>query len=217
MPTIKIQLRNQDATEIKADVVLFGNKNPLKGMFEKCQSKQFEKITYDLGLFENRQVTFEMLELENHNWQRAVAIHYKSRNSIYNKLILNVSDILTYNLHYYQPDSMMFLPFSWRYPENVAFCTLHALWSISYSFTFLKPPEILKEYFLIADISNSLIIIADLVSTDTYKEYFKNDCEKLWYFIDKQIDKEIKINPWLKDHWKKIKKNKSLVQFQVIE
>jgi hypothetical protein len=56
-----------------------------------------------------------------------------------------------------------------------------------------------------------------LVSTDTYKEYLKNDCKKLWDFIDKQIDKEIKRNPWLKDHWEKIKKNKSLVRFQVIE
>ncbi len=41
MPTIKIQLKNQDATEIKADLVFFGNKNYLKGMLEKYQGKQF--------------------------------------------------------------------------------------------------------------------------------------------------------------------------------
>jgi hypothetical protein len=213
MPSIKIQLSNQDATTLNSDLVLFGHKNNLKKSLEYHQGKQFEKIIHETE-FSLRMVSFEMLNLENHNWKRAVAINYTSRKNIYNRLLLSINDVLSHQLHYYRPNNIIILPFSWRYPENIAFCTLYSLWEIGYVFfTYSsKFPFLLK-----ADPTSSLIRIVDLVSTDVYREYLNNDCEKLWFFIDKQIDKAIKRDPWLEDNWKKIRKNKFIIQFQVIE
>lgn len=169
------ELLKTDATNLQADVVFLGHRNPLIQELQFSQETTVEQIKVSTN---SRAM---MILPKNHPWKRVIVVKYPYRKKIRSSLYKNLSNIFNYCLGIFRPKKILILPFSWRYPDSVAICTLFSLWLVGY---FRMDLQAWPKYF-----TKTIFTIADLYDPLIYKKYIENNYEKLLPFIQKETIK----------------------------